>query len=215
MNACDGSQERITEFLHGELHSSERESVEQHLHDCPACQMELKAMQQTLDLLAREPRLIATQEMEDRFVQGVYRKIAADGVLTDVPSLEPRRSWLSRLFPSTTLASPRHLLRAPLMMAASLILGIWIGSSQFQPPETPVTVSEAIPRQTAQERLVQHWQQEMQLSLDEAHTQRYLRNDPMAALEQYTRLSELGRNDMELLAQVQVERQEMMRRAGI
>ena len=127
-----------------------------------------------------------------------------------------RRGWRQRLLALGRDAFDSwEWLRVPALMAASLALGVWVGSSHFQPPSESRPAVVTIDRSTPAERLAHHWQREVQWNLDEAQAARYLRNDPLAALEQYARLSELNAQDQELQAQLEAGKRELMRGMGI
>ncbi len=217
MKPCDRFEERYTEYVYGELNASESQLIEAHLKECALCAKEAAALRRTLIFLEREPDVVMPQEITRGFEQGVYRRIAFEANQRMVESTNGRISkWAGPLshIRSLLLPSSWQWFVQGGLMAASLAFGIWIGTSQFK-SATPLKPSSVAQNDTAQQRLARHWQEEIQSGLDEAHAERYLRGNMNAALEQYARLSEFKANDTDLIAQVQVERQELIKRTGI
>ncbi len=76
--ACDNGKTLLERYLDDELGFSDRDRVEHHLADCPACEQRLVAMRLGADLLRSHLQRVADQAdfsgFEDRVMAGIERQ---------------------------------------------------------------------------------------------------------------------------------------------
>jgi anti-sigma factor RsiW len=114
---CEEAQQLLDALAAGELDDARRQTVEDHVGECPACQKELAAMRRTIRILT------GFREMDPPadFVQELRQRLGA----------RRRRSILERLVPRPVFA--RVLAGAGCLILAGF--GVWVAARQFFPPE--------------------------------------------------------------------------------
>lgn len=63
-----------SQYLEGDLDSAERESLQAHLRECEECQLEVKLLRQTVDMLSQLSKAQTIQAPED-FLPKVHRRL--------------------------------------------------------------------------------------------------------------------------------------------
>ena len=63
---CKKYFDRISEYLDGELDASICEKIDQHLKDCPECQICFASLKKTVDLCKKMPLETIPKEVHDR-----------------------------------------------------------------------------------------------------------------------------------------------------
>jgi anti-sigma factor RsiW len=116
MQGCDRFQDRLVDFIEGELSAGERRSIEDHLGRCAACSRDVGALRETLTQLRGLPEPAVPDGRVAGFAAAVQRRISAE----PPPRLELRQraaAWLGdwsslRPIPALSAAAALGLLLA-------------------------------------------------------------------------------------------------------
>jgi hypothetical protein len=140
MKKCDKIKGLFGAYLHDDVTSAERATVEEHIGNCGDCAADLHSRQKVLEILKPDPHIEDVPEkVQDDFSYNVYRRIAADSM--------KQRSRQVRM---------RRFVLQPAFAAAALSIVLIIGVLQFYPVKITITEPETRPlvadRRVSQER---------------------------------------------------------------
>jgi anti-sigma factor RsiW len=84
---CEDTQNRLVEYIEGELRPEERAQVEEHLDTCPVCKVELEAFQRTMAILENDGYEEPSPFYWTRFEAGLRAKLGKRRSRFGIPSL--------------------------------------------------------------------------------------------------------------------------------
>ncbi len=178
MPKCKKSEGHAIDYVYTLLPKSEVDTFEQHLKTCADCTEEVQSLTTVLRLTddAQAEVTLPARALQD-IEMNVYKRLTAAQ-----PARSRVRSW-SAIF---TQMWERHRIAAVGSLATALIAIAVFVSTPFQPGKT-VQLDAA---QSADARMEQYRQQDIQRSLEEALITHHLRNDAWETASQFQRMKE-------------------------
>lgn len=178
MPKCKKSEGYAIDYVYALLPKSEAAPFEQHLKTCDDCAEEVRNLTALLHLTdeVQSEVMLPERALQDIEVN-VYKRLAAES-----PSLSRFRSWVA-IF---TQMWAGHRIAAVSSVAVALIAIAIFVTEPFH-PKTTVQLSET---QSADARMEQYRQQDIQRSLEEALIKHHLRNDAWETASQFQRMKE-------------------------
>ena len=178
MPKCKKSEGYAIDYVHALLPKSEAAPFEQHLKTCDDCAEEVRSLTALLRLTDEVQSAVTLPERALQDIEvNVYKRLAAES-----PSLSRFRSWVAIL----TQMWEGHRIAAVGSVAIALIAIAIFVTEPFQ-PKTTVQLSET---QSADARMEQYRQRDIQRSLEEALIRHHLRNDAWETASQFQRMKE-------------------------
>lgn len=178
MPKCKKSEAQAIDYAYELLPEAEAVTFEQHLKKCADCTEEVKTLTTVLRLTDEE---LAEMPLPERALQdieiSVYKRLAA------TPSSRSLfRSWGAIL---TQMWHGHRTAAVGSLVTAFIAIAVFVGNPF--PSKTRVQLTEV---QSADVRIEQYRQQDIQRSLEEALITHHLRNDAWATASQFQRMKE-------------------------
>ena len=180
MPKCNTSEDQAIDYVFKHLSTAETVSFEEHLKNCPDCNKAVESFTAVLNLTDIAEKEVALPEVALRDIEmNVYKRLAAT----------QEESLLSRV--RTYFANFESLFRwhktaAASTIAIAMITGVVLISERFQ-PEVGLRLTEA---QSADARIQQYRQQDIQRHLEDVMITHHLRNDAWETESRLQRMKE-------------------------
>lgn len=168
MPKCNNSEGQAIDYASKLLSAAEAEAFEQHLKNCSDCNKAVESFTTVLNLTDMAEQEIAVPEAALRDIEmNVYKRLAA----TQEESLGSRiRAYLANI----ESLFQWHRAAGASTAVIALITGVVLVGSLFQPKVELLQLSES---QSADARIEQYHQQDIQRHLEDAMITHHLRND--------------------------------------
>lgn len=105
MKECHKIKDLFGAYLHDDVTATERAALEKHIAVCEVCAADLKSRQKVMEkIVPQDQKFDMPQEMQDRFADNVYRRIALDTMKKRSRQISLQRFVLQPTFAVATLA---------------------------------------------------------------------------------------------------------------
>jgi len=136
MDQCKQFRQWIWLALYDELPVDQKEILEQHVQDCPECQLDYEAARQTVKVLNHKLQLEASERQLNQSRTELHQRL----LLLSQPRFYP--NWLNRLWKFVSLDFTSGWRMA--FAAAVFVIGLFLGKILFYPENENFSLSTGI-----------------------------------------------------------------------
>lgn len=178
--ACNKSEGHAIDYASKLLSTAEAEAFERHLKGCSDCNKAVESFTTLLNLTDKAAKEVVLPEVALQDIEmNVYKRLAAT---QEVSVLSRLRSYLTHF---ASLFQWQRIAAAGTAVIVLITTAVLV--SEFRQPKVELQLSES---QSADARIEQYLQQDIQRNLDDALITRHLRNDAWDTESQLQRVKE-------------------------